>query len=177
EQHEMRVGGTERRVGGGLLAGFAAAEGEVRFEAEDRPDLSRLRFGVEGPRAVEIAVVRGGERIHAQRPHPVQQVRDPVGAVEEGVLAVRVEMNERHGYALEDAVFCAVMQWLMLALTFVVMAVLQRLARGGGGGGGGAPLEARARLARGFLTLAAYAAGTIAQRLRLPGIAGYLVAG
>jgi len=81
-------------------------------------------------------------------------------------------MNERHGYALEDAVFCAVMQWLMLALTFVVMAVLQRLARGGGG-----PLEARATLALGFLTLAAYVAGTIAQRLRLPRIVGYLVAG
>src|SRR5207247_7918982 len=45
--------------------------------------------------------------------------------VEERVLAVRVEMNERHGYALEDAVFCAVMQWLMLALTFIVMAVLR----------------------------------------------------
>ena len=64
------------------------------------------------------------------------------------------------------------MQWLMLALTFVVMAVLQRLARGGGG-----PLEARATLALGFLTLAAYVAGTIAQRLRLPRIVGYLVAG
>ncbi len=67
------------------------------------------------------------------------------------------------------------MQWLMLALTFVVMAVLQRLARSGGGGGG--PLEARATLALGFLTLAAYVAGTIAQRRRLPRIVGYLVAG
>jgi len=84
-------------------------------------------------------------------------------------------MNERHGYALEDAVFCAVMQWLMLALTFVVMAVLQRLARSAGGEAG--PLEARATLALGFLTLAAYVAGTIAQRRRLPRIVGYLVAG
>ena len=62
------------------------------------------------------------------------------------------------------------MQWLMLALTFIVMAVLQRLAHGG-------PIEARATLALGFLTLAAYVAGTIAQRLRLPRIVGYLVAG
>jgi Kef-type K+ transport system membrane component KefB len=81
-----------------------------------------------------------------------------------------VEMNERHGYALEDAVFCAVMQWLMLALTFVVMAVLQRLARGG-------PPEAHAALTLGLLTVAAYVAGTIARRLRLPRIVGYLVAG
>jgi Kef-type K+ transport system membrane component KefB len=62
------------------------------------------------------------------------------------------------------------MQWLMLAFTFIVMVVLQRLARGGS-------LEARATLALGFLTLAAYIAGTIAQRLRLPRIVGFLVAG
>jgi Kef-type K+ transport system membrane component KefB len=81
-----------------------------------------------------------------------------------------MEMNERHGSAAESAVFCAVMQWLILAFTFVVMTVLQRFARGG-------PLEARATLALGFLTLAAYVAGTIAQRLRLPRIVGYLIAG
>ncbi len=62
------------------------------------------------------------------------------------------------------------MQWLMLALTFVVMAVLQRLARGG-------PPEAHAALTLGLLTVAAYVAGTIARRLRLPRIVGYLVAG
>ncbi|HMG18135.1 MAG TPA: cation:proton antiporter [Gemmatimonadales bacterium] len=62
------------------------------------------------------------------------------------------------------------MQWLTLAFTFIVMAVLQRLARGG-------PLEARATLALGFLTVAAYIAGSIAQRVRLPRIVGFLVAG
>ncbi len=64
------------------------------------------------------------------------------------------------------------MQWLMLVVTFVVMALLQRVARGAGG-----PLEAHATLALGCLTLAAYLAGTIAQRYRLPRIVGYLVAG
>lgn len=58
----------------------------------------------------------------------------------------------------------------MLALTFIVMAVLQRLARGG-------PIEAQATLALGFLTVAAYVAGTIAQRFRVPRIVGFLVAG
>jgi len=81
-------------------------------------------------------------------------------------------MNERHGYLAESAVFCAVMQWLMLVVTFVVLAVLQRVARAVGG-----PLEAHATLALGCLTLAAYIAGTIAQRFRIPRIAGYLVAG
>ena len=64
------------------------------------------------------------------------------------------------------------MQWPMLVLTFVVMALLQRLARAFGG-----PLEAQATLALGCLTLAAYIAGTIAQRFRIPRIVGYLIAG
>ncbi|MFN2572693.1 MAG: cation:proton antiporter [Gemmatimonadales bacterium] len=58
----------------------------------------------------------------------------------------------------------------MLALTFIVMALLQRFAHRG-------PLEARATLALGLVTLAAYGAGTIAHRLRLPRIAGFLIAG
>jgi Kef-type K+ transport system membrane component KefB len=81
-------------------------------------------------------------------------------------------MNERHGYVAESAVFCAVMQWLLFAFTLIVMALLQRLARGFGG-----PLAAYATLALGCLTLAAVIAGTIAHRLRLPRIVGYLVAG
>ncbi|HEY3220209.1 MAG TPA: cation:proton antiporter [Gemmatimonadales bacterium] len=59
----------------------------------------------------------------------------------------------------------------MLIVTFVVMALVQRLARAHG------PLEAHATLALGCVTLAAYVAGTIAQRFRMPRIVGYLVAG
>jgi len=83
-------------------------------------------------------------------------------------------MNERHGYTAESAVFCAVMQWLLLVVTLVVLALLQKIARAGGGGG---PLEAQAALALGSLTLVAYIAGAIVQRFRLPRIIGYLVAG
>ncbi len=64
------------------------------------------------------------------------------------------------------------MQWLMLVVTFVVVALLQRLARPFGG-----PLEAHATLALGCLALVAYIAGTIAQRFRIPRIVGYLIAG
>lgn len=66
------------------------------------------------------------------------------------------------------------MQWLLLFITLIVMALLQRIARGVGGGN---PPEAYATLALGCLTLAAVIAGTIAHRLRLPRIVGYLVAG
>jgi Kef-type K+ transport system membrane component KefB len=83
-----------------------------------------------------------------------------------------VEVNERHGSAAESAVFCAVMQWLLLVVTYIVMAVLHRIARAVG-----APLEALATLALGTLVLVAYIAGTIAHRYRIPRIVGYLLAG
>src|SRR5205823_14033067 len=118
--------------------------------------------------AVKVAVIGDGEAVRAKRLLPVQEFRDGVGAVEEGVLAMRVEMHERHGYAAESAVFCAVMQWLILALPLLVMAVLQRLARVG------SP-EARATLALGFLIVAAQLGGALARRLRLPRITGFLL--
>ncbi|HXG97271.1 MAG TPA: cation:proton antiporter [Gemmatimonadales bacterium] len=68
------------------------------------------------------------------------------------------------------------MQWLLLVVTLVVLALLQKIARATGGGGGGS-LEAQATLALGSLTLVAYIAGAIVQRFRLPRIIGYLAAG
>jgi Kef-type K+ transport system membrane component KefB len=85
-------------------------------------------------------------------------------------------MNERHGYAAESAVFCALMQWLLLAVTFIVTAILQRFVRATGTGGQ-LPVEARATLSLGLLLLAAFIAGSLAHRLRLPRIVGYLLAG
>src|SRR5256712_8167078 len=172
EQDEMRIRGAERRVSGGLFPRMAAAEREVGLEAQNRADLSRFGFGVKRPRAVQVAVIGDRQRVHAERLHPIEQVGDAVGAVEERVLAMRVEMNERHGYVAESAVFCALMQWLLLVVTFVVMALIQRLARPFGG-----PLEAHATLALGCLALVAYIAGTIAQRFRIPRIVGYVIAG
>src|SRR5207237_639176 len=78
------------------LALVAVAEGEIGLEAEDRPDLARPSLGVKLPRPVQVAVVGDGERVHAERLNPVEQFGDPVGAVEERVLAVGVEVNERH---------------------------------------------------------------------------------
>ena len=62
------------------------------------------------------------------------------------------------------------MQWLMLAVTFIVWALVERVARGG-------PVEARATLALGLLAVAAYLSGSIARRLRGPRIVGFLAAG
>jgi len=62
------------------------------------------------------------------------------------------------------------MQWLLLAFTFIVFGLLQRLARDG-------PVEARATLALGLLTIAAYLAGTIVQRFRMPRLVGFVIAG
>jgi Kef-type K+ transport system membrane component KefB len=83
-----------------------------------------------------------------------------------------MEMNERHGSAAKLAVFSALMQWLMLVLTFIVWAVLQRLAPAAG-----SPVEGRATLALGLLAVAAYLAGTIVQRFRIPRIVGFMIAG
>jgi Kef-type K+ transport system membrane component KefB len=64
------------------------------------------------------------------------------------------------------------MQWLLLVFTLIAMGFLQKV-----GGVRAAPLEARATLALGFLLLAAFVSGTIAERLRLPRLAGFLIAG
>ena len=66
------------------------------------------------------------------------------------------------------------MQWLLLAIALVVTAMLERLARAGAGR---VPIEARATLSLGLLLLAAYIGGTLAQRIRLPRIIGYLAVG
>ena len=64
------------------------------------------------------------------------------------------------------------MQWLLLAFTVIVWTVLQRLARAAG-----SPVEARATLTLGLLVVAAYLAGTIVQRFRIPRIVGFMIAG
>src|SRR6185436_17793482 len=84
---------------GRLLAGLAAAEGDVGLESEDGPDPALLGSFIEGPGAVEVAVIGDGERVHAERLDPVEEIRNPVRAVEQGVFAVGVEVDERHRVA------------------------------------------------------------------------------
>ena len=93
QQDEVAVGrGRSRR----LLPGGPGAEGQVRLEAEDRPDLLRLGVLVEGPRRVHVAVVGDGQAVHAELLDVRDELGDPVGPVEQRVFAVGVEMDEGH---------------------------------------------------------------------------------
>ncbi len=83
-----------------LLLQFPGTECEVRLEAEDGTDAFRLGMIVERPGRVQVAVIRHGQAIHSEALYMINQLGNPVGAVEEGVLGVGVEMNESHGISL-----------------------------------------------------------------------------
>ena len=52
---------------------------------------------LEGPGPEEAAVVGEGQRRHLELLGPANQVRDPVGSVQEGVFGVGVKVDEGHG--------------------------------------------------------------------------------
>ena len=97
------------RLGVGLpLAVAHRPAGDVRLDADDRPDPLGLRGLVEGDGAVEGAVVGQGERIEAQALGLVDEIADPAEAVEERELRVDVEVGEvvggeRHGRSMVPA--------------------------------------------------------------------------
>src|SRR5438874_4303298 len=137
---------------------------------------------MELPRPVQVAVIGDGEGVHAQRVDPVEQLRNPVGAVEEGVLAVCVEVDERHTasgrYRRSRALskprrvgyFRPMRGLASLFALGLMMALFHRVTAG-------AALEARATLALGFLLLAAFVGGDLARRARLPRITAYVLVG
>ena len=91
--------GQQRQVEAGLAAAGRApfgalAGGDVGFVADDRVEAGRLAFPVELDGAVEVAVVGQGEGVHALRLGVGRQFREAVGAVEQAVMAVAVQMNE-----------------------------------------------------------------------------------
>ena len=94
EEHQVAVGG---RRPGGLLPRLPRPEREVGLEAEDRPDPLDLGLLVEAPGGVHVAVVGDRQAVHAQPLDVGHQLGNPVGPVEERILAVGVEMDERHG--------------------------------------------------------------------------------
>src|SRR3569833_2469255 len=76
--------------------GSAIARGDVRFHPEDGFDLRFLGLLLELPRGVEITVIGNGERRLFQLLGALDQIVDPIGAVEKRVLRMAVEMDERH---------------------------------------------------------------------------------
>ena len=80
----------------GIGAGLVALLRDVDFAADDGMDA--LRFGgvVELDGAEEIAMVGHGDGGHLLLGDDVHQLVDFAGAVEQGVVGVAVQVNERH---------------------------------------------------------------------------------
>jgi hypothetical protein len=72
----------------------AAPLRNVGLDADDRLDALVLRPGVELDRAEHVPMVREGHGGHAHGGDGVEDVVETVGAVEEAVLAVEMEMDE-----------------------------------------------------------------------------------
>ena len=78
----------------------AAPARDVRLDPDDRLDARGLRGGVEVDRAVQGAVVGEGEGRHLERLRARDEVAQARHAVEQAVLTVSVQVDER----LRDAV-------------------------------------------------------------------------
>jgi hypothetical protein len=91
QEHQV-VAARARRIAVGV-----AGRSHVGLDADDRLDAALLGLLVELDRAEEVAVVGQRQRRHPGRLGGVQDVTDPIGAVEQAVLAVKVEVDEvRH---------------------------------------------------------------------------------
>src|SRR5919112_748274 len=74
----------------------AGAGGDVRLHPQDRLDLGLLRLLLEFPRGVHVTVVGNRQRGLLELLGASDQTVDPVGAVEERVFGVAVQMDKRH---------------------------------------------------------------------------------
>ncbi len=101
------VHGQQREVIAGLLhaAGVpveTAARSDVGFHPQDRIEIVGATFGVEFAGAVEVAVVGNGARVHPHGLRRFDEVGDFRHSIEQAVMRVAVEMNERtrsgHGF-------------------------------------------------------------------------------
>ncbi len=71
---------------------------DVGLDSDDRADAVFEGLMVEGERSEHVAVVGDRDGRHRKLRHPPTQLRQPVGTVQERVLAVKVEMNEVGGH-------------------------------------------------------------------------------
>ena len=86
-----------------LVAAVGGLRPDVRryigLDAQDRLDALLAAGLVEGNRAVQIAVIREGDRVHAEPLDAVDEGFHPVAPVEQRVLGVEVEVDEVRGHA------------------------------------------------------------------------------
>ena len=80
------------------LAVEARTRRDVGLHAEDRLDPGLQRRRLELVRSEHVPVVRHGHGVHVQRLHLLDEFLDAVGAVEERILGVQVEVNEVAGH-------------------------------------------------------------------------------
>ena len=78
------------------VALFAAAERHVRLDAEDRLDTYPLGSFVEVDRPEHVAVIGQRDRRHPLRVRGTDHIVEAIGPVQQAVLSVQVEMDERH---------------------------------------------------------------------------------
>jgi len=98
---DARLGVEALRVGEGgelheVLVAHHVPREEHEMVADDRLELLLLRLLLELPCGVEIPVIGDRQRRLLQLERPGDQVIDAVGAIEEGVFRVAVEMDEGH---------------------------------------------------------------------------------
>lgn len=81
--------------GGGTRAILAVTDGEISLASDNRLDPFRLHRVVERDRAVHVAVVGHGARVHAQSSQAFGKRFNLDGAVEQAVVGVKMKVNER----------------------------------------------------------------------------------
>src|SRR5678815_800861 len=74
----------------------AVGRGDVRLHADDRFNAGLLRLLLKLPGGVKISMIGYRQPGLLELLRPPDQVVDPVRAVEERVLRVAMQMNERH---------------------------------------------------------------------------------
>src|SRR5439155_24719795 len=79
-----------------LRPGPPVAGRDVSFHADDRLDVRLLRFFLEFPGGVEIPVIGDRQGRLLELDGTLDQVIDPVCAIEERVFRVAMEVNEGH---------------------------------------------------------------------------------
>ena len=67
---------------------------DVGFDPQDRLDALLPREVVKRDRSVQIPMIRDGHRIHPELSHPINELIDPIPAIEQRILGVQVQVHK-----------------------------------------------------------------------------------
>lgn len=88
---EVRLG-----VGAGATPGASIPRGDVCLHPDNGLEIVSLGQLLERPGSVEVAMVRDSQRRLLELDSPPNEVFESVGAVEQRILGMAVEVDERH---------------------------------------------------------------------------------